>query len=309
MPTEQNKSIVRRYLEYVWGRGQTDLLRELMTEDIVDHDPGPGQPCGLEGQEQVTRTFLNGLSNYRMTVESVLAEGDRVVDRWTYTATQTGELWGMPATGKTFTISGTDESRIAGGKIAEIWHREDILSMLQQLGFAPAPPLPQAFGRPDSSTRPGSTTYGQTLSDQDKKALIRQGIQQLLDQGDLNSIGDYITPDFTGHYSAFPPVYGRDGFREFLSIYTTGLANRHTEIEDILVDGDRVAVRVVYHGKNTGSMMGAPASGKMLAIKSLSIFRLVGDKVAEHWSNNDDLGMVQQLGLVPQTATAEPVPC
>ena len=192
----------------------------------------------------------------------------------------------------------------------EIWHIEDTLSMLQQLGYAPAPPMPQSFGRPSSSTaRPVGTTYGKTLSERDLKDLIREAFHQMIERGDPASVDEFLASDFVGHNSAFPPVYGRDGFREFISIYTTGLSNRHTDVEDILVDGDRVAVRATYHGKNTGSMLGMPATGKTVAVKSLVVFRMAGDKAAEQWANNDDLGMMQQLGVVPETAGAERVPC
>jgi predicted ester cyclase len=309
MPSEQNKSIVRRYLEDVWGRGQFGALRELVSQDVVDHDPVPGQPCGLEGQDWAARAFLGSLSNVKMTVEHLVADGDRVVDDWTFTATQTGDLFGMPATGRQFTITGTDESRIAGGKIVELWHREDMLRMMQELGFAPASSLPQSFGRPHTSTHRASGANGSTPSEQAMKDLMRQAFRQLIDRGDPASIDTFIAPDYVGHFSAFPTVYGRDGFREFVSIYTTGLSNRHTDIEDILIDGDTVAARVTYRGKNTGSMLGMPATGKTVAIKALMVLRMAGEQAAEQWANNDDLGMMQQLGVMPETAAAAPVPC
>ncbi len=313
MPTEQNKSIVRRYLEEVWGKGNVNLLRDLLTQDVTDHNPGPGQPCGLEGQEYVTRGFLDATSNRKMTVEHLLAQGDYVVDHYTYSATQTGPLFGMPATGRKFTITGTDWSRIRDGKIAEMWHVEDMLSMLQQLGLAPTQQgLPQSFGRPASSTtRPSGTDYGRNVSDNDRRDRIREAFRNFIDRGDLDSAPDFLAPDYVGHFSGgFPPVYGIDGFKQFLSIYTNSLSNRRAEIEEIIVDGDKAAVRVKYYGKNTGSMLGTPATGRSIDIPALNIVRFYGDKVAEQWQNGADLLMLQQLGVVPVQAGMEaPQPC
>lgn len=72
-----------------------------------------------------------------ITVEDLLAEGDKVVDRWTARGTHPGELIGIPPTGKEVTITGMDILRISNGKIAEIWHQEDMLGMMQQLGVIP----------------------------------------------------------------------------------------------------------------------------------------------------------------------------
>ncbi len=309
MSTEENKSIVKRWLEEVWGQGRIDAIRDLVSQDIVDHDPAPGQPCGLAGQEWVAHGFLDSVSNISLKVDNLMAQGDRVFDHWTLGATHTGNLLGMPATGKRFTIAGADEYRFSGGKVVEIWHREDMLSMLQQLGMAPTPPQPQSFGRPNTSGGSAGGPPARMLPEADVKARTRQAFQQLIDRGDPSSIDEFFTPDFVGHYSGFPPVYGRDGFREFLSIYTTGLSDRRNDIEDMLVDGDQVGVRLTSHGRNTGQMFGMPPTGRTVAVKSLMIFRMAGDKAAEQWVSNDDLGMMQQLGVIPETAAAEPGPC
>jgi predicted ester cyclase len=82
--------------------------------------------------------FHSALKDVRLRIEFLIAEGDRVVDHWTLSAVHKGEFLGLPATGKSITITGTDISRLAGGKIAEVWHVEDILGMMQELGAIPA---------------------------------------------------------------------------------------------------------------------------------------------------------------------------
>ncbi|HEX9116462.1 MAG TPA: ester cyclase [Anaerolineae bacterium] len=308
MSTEQNKTLVRRYLEQGWGSGDLSVLRDVVSQDFCDENPAPGQPCGFEGQEWAIRTFRQGLSNISLRVDDLFGQDDRVVDRWTFSGTQTGEFMGLPATGRKFTMNGIDECRIENGKIAEVWHVEDILGMMRQLGAAPAPPQqPQSYGRPSTGS---GTGYGTQPSDEDRKARLRRGFQDLIERGDLNRIPEYLAPDFVGHFSATPPVYGHDGFREFISIYTNGLSERRVEIHDLLIDGDKAFCRVTYHGKNTGTMMGMSPTGKTAKTNAMAIFRFSGDKVVEQWGNNDDMGMLQQLGVIPvQAGMTAPVPC
>jgi predicted ester cyclase len=74
----------------------------------------------------------------RVTVEDQIAEGDKVVDRWTATGTPTGDLMGVPPTGRRIEVSGITISRFAGGKIVEDWYQGDDLGMMQQLGVIPS---------------------------------------------------------------------------------------------------------------------------------------------------------------------------
>ena len=139
MSVEENKAVVRRYIEELWGQGNMALADELVSRDLVDHNPMPGQSPDYDGHHQVVQMFRAAFPDVQMTLEDLIAEGDRVVDRWTMRATHTGNFAGMPATGKQFTIGGIDISRLENGKIVEVWHQEDIISLMQQLGAIPAP--------------------------------------------------------------------------------------------------------------------------------------------------------------------------
>jgi steroid delta-isomerase-like uncharacterized protein len=82
-------------------------------------------------------TLRSAFPDCRMTVEDVVAEGDQVAYRWTFSGTHRGELRGIAATGKRVSISGINVDRIAHGKIAEHWSQADVLGLLQQLGAVP----------------------------------------------------------------------------------------------------------------------------------------------------------------------------
>jgi steroid delta-isomerase-like uncharacterized protein len=139
MSTEQNKAIVRRFFEEVGNQGNLDLAGEIFAADVVDHTAPPGQAPGLEGVKHNLAIFRTAFPDVRLTIEELFAEGDRVVARYTARATQTGEFFGIPPTGKQVTVTGISLSRIANGKIVEQWGNQDDLGMLQQLGVVPPP--------------------------------------------------------------------------------------------------------------------------------------------------------------------------
>jgi steroid delta-isomerase-like uncharacterized protein len=137
MNTEETKRVVLSLYERL-NNGDPEGIGSLVTQDYVEHDPLPGQGTGRDGV--VDRfSMLVGALTPRFTVEDVVAEGDKVVVRWTNAGTHVAEFGGIPATGRSFTIAGIDVYRVANGAICEHWHVIDQLSMLGQLGLLPAP--------------------------------------------------------------------------------------------------------------------------------------------------------------------------
>jgi steroid delta-isomerase-like uncharacterized protein len=135
MSTEANKAIVRRYLEEVWNEGRRDLFEEFITDDVVHH-PDLGAP-GLKPIKAFYDMAMNGLADYHMAIEEEIAEGDKVVLRWKWTAKHVGDLMGIPATSKEVGQTGITIFRLADGKIVWIWQEDDSLGLLQQLGVVP----------------------------------------------------------------------------------------------------------------------------------------------------------------------------
>ena len=138
MTTEENKAQVRRYYEEVLNGGQIALLQEIAILDYNEHDPIPGQANGLEGLKQRVG-MLRSAFQPRFTLEDMIAEGDKVVVRWTNRGTHVGEFMGIPPTGKSFSIAGIDIHRLSNGKLAEHWHVVDLFGQMQQLGLLPQP--------------------------------------------------------------------------------------------------------------------------------------------------------------------------
>lgn len=138
--SEQNKALVRRAVEEVWNGRNFAILSEFVAGDIVIHATLPeAEIHGPEGIKQFYGVLHNAFPDLRFTIEDQIAEGDRVVTRWTATGTHTGAFQGLPPTGRQFKLAGIDIDRFAGGKVVECWPNADELGLLQQLGVLPAP--------------------------------------------------------------------------------------------------------------------------------------------------------------------------
>ena len=131
------KQTAMRLYELV-NTGQVEAIGGLVTEDYLEHDPLPGQGTGRDGAIDRFSLLVGALAPH-FTIEDVIAEGDRVVVRWTNAGTHIGEFADTPATGRPFTIPGIDIYRIEGDLLAEHWHVVDQLAMLGQLGLLPDP--------------------------------------------------------------------------------------------------------------------------------------------------------------------------
>ena len=139
MSAEENKAVSRRVAEEVFNGGNVDLVDELYAPDYVLHDPSlPEDLHGPEGIKRYAAMTLGAFPDIRVAVEDQVAEGDKVVSRWTATGTHTGDLMGIPPTGRRVEISGVTINRFSGGKIAEDWYQSDDLGMMQQLGVVPS---------------------------------------------------------------------------------------------------------------------------------------------------------------------------
>jgi steroid delta-isomerase-like uncharacterized protein len=139
---DDNKAILRAYVETIFNQKQVDRADELVAPDYVDHAALPGQAPGLEGAKKKWAMYLAGIPDLRVTIEEMVAEGDKVGVRRSYEGTHRGELLGVPPTGKQVRIGGISIFRLAGGKIAEHWEQLDRLALMQQLGVIPAPAAP-----------------------------------------------------------------------------------------------------------------------------------------------------------------------
>ena len=131
----------RRIPLEIFNEGKLDLIDELFAEDFVEHiAQPPGVPPGREGLRVFAQALRAGFPDVRYEVLRQLQDGDMHTGHVRVTGTMTGEMMGMPPSGKSATWEEIHIARMAGGKLAEHWGVVDRLGMLQQLGFVPPPP-------------------------------------------------------------------------------------------------------------------------------------------------------------------------
>ena len=147
MTIESNKATAKRFVDEVINGGNLALIDELLAADFVDHGEQPGVPPTREGAKAFITMLRTAFPDLHATVEDVIAEGDKVVQRTTAHGTMKGAFAGMPPSGKSATWRQVHIIRFANGKQVEHWAVVDQLSMLQQLGFAEAPGQPAGVGR------------------------------------------------------------------------------------------------------------------------------------------------------------------
>ena len=140
MSTEQNKAMARQMIEDIFSRGDLSRVDEYLAPDFVEREElPPGLPGGREGVKQLTAILRSAFPDFKATIDDLVAEGDKVVIRHTWTGTHRGEFMGVPPTGKSVSFGVIDILRIAGGKVVEHWGLMDSMSLMQQLGASPTP--------------------------------------------------------------------------------------------------------------------------------------------------------------------------
>jgi len=139
MSVEENKELGRRIIEEVGNQRQHALIDELYAPDVVGHAPGAPDAVGLEANRQFLLGWLNAFPDVHSTIDDLIAEGDKVVIRYTWRGSQRGELQGLAPTGKPVDVPGITILRVAGGKVAESWVVFDSLGLMQQLGVIATP--------------------------------------------------------------------------------------------------------------------------------------------------------------------------
>jgi steroid delta-isomerase-like uncharacterized protein len=136
------------------------------------------------------------------------------------------------------------------------------------------------------------------MSTEQNKTLVRR-FGDLINAQNLDGAFALFTADFVDH--GLPPgaPSGVESSRQFFKARFAAFPDLHATLTDIIAEGDRVASRMHIDGTHQGSLMGIPPTGKHVQWSFISIHRIADGKIAEHWTEMDTLGLMQQLGVVP----------
>jgi len=142
------------------------------------------------------------------------------------------------------------------------------------------------------------------MSTEDNKALVNRYFNAAWNQGNPAVIDELFAANFHAHNPGVPNGGSREGFKQFNSVFRSAFPNLRISQDDVIAEGDQVVTRFTVHGTHQGELQGIPPTGKQMTITGIEIVRVSGGKIVEAWVEFDQLGMLQQLGVVPTPGQA-----
>jgi len=136
------------------------------------------------------------------------------------------------------------------------------------------------------------------MSVNENKETIRRFWEEVFNKRKLELVDNLFTEDYVYHGAAGQDVRGREGLKQFLTMYFNAFPDIHAEVEDVFGEGNAVASRAMCRGTHKGELMGMPPTGKQIEIRVICTNRFAGNRVAEDWELPDLFGMMQQLGAM-----------
>jgi len=134
MSSDDAKLIIRRFIDEVINNRNLDAAGDFVSDNVVEQVPFPGQGPGLEGLKDVLRGLFVAFPDMHWTIDEQLGEADKVLTRFTWTGTQKGEFFGVPASGKNVSVWGMVIDRLEDGRIRETRILMDAFGLMQQIG-------------------------------------------------------------------------------------------------------------------------------------------------------------------------------
>lgn len=295
-------------IEELWGRGRLDLVDSNYATNVTDHIPVAGQAVGRTAMKQVVADFRAGIPDLRMTLHKTLAAGGYGTDVWTLQGTHGGPLLGREASGAAVEIGGIDMVRVEDGRIADLWHVEEMAQLGAQIGAADI-----AFGAPADAAavpaastaedyQPGSTAIvpGEeqfTELEHRNLAIARRHIEEIWARGRSELCWEMYHPDAVDHNPAPGQRPGISGIVDVLGWLREAVPDLRMQIQCYVIDGDWIADRWVMTGTHTGSpLMGHPAQGKSFRINGMDVAHLDADGlITDIWHVEEFGSLLQQV--------------
>ncbi len=145
------------------------------------------------------------------------------------------------------------------------------------------------------------------MSAEENKTLVRRTWEEVVNQKNLDLLDELFAADYVHHDPSLPPDMqrGLDAYGLVLSMFFDAFPDLHGTIEDVVGEGDKVASRLRWRGTHQGELMGIPPSGKQVDFTLQAIHRIAEGKIVEGWINFDVLGMMRQIGAIPEPGQSE----
>jgi steroid delta-isomerase-like uncharacterized protein len=280
--TEANKAVIDRWLE-LWKTQDLAIADEVFATDLVPHTPHFPHITDLESYKAEVAETPTTVTDFDATIEDLIAEGDKVVGRFTASGV-------MQPFGVQYTNTWIIMFRFAVDKIAEEWWEFDLLGVQQQVGVLPPTRETYTWGKPSGVT-------GEASDPETNKTSAQRMIDEVMNKQNMAVIDELFSTDYIMHDPAWPmEVKGPEGFKQWAgAMLEPFFSDSEIAIGDIITEGDKVVVRWTWSGTHTGEFSGIPPTGRQITVTGISIHRFADGKFVESWASYDGLGMMMQL--------------
>ena len=282
-----------------FNAGDADALGALLASDYTHHGAVVADQ-DREVQMERLLTYRAAFPDGHYDVQDVFADGDLVVARFVYTGTLQAPYAGVEPAGQPVAVRGVHIHRIACGKIVETWNNGDGLGLLRQIGALPAagpsPRTPQHASTPvtspTASCPPGSAA--------ETAKIARRWTEEALDTHNLDILDEIVAADTVHHAGIYVDEIGRDALKRDLAALIASFPDIRFTADVVVATADKAAVRWTGRGTNDGEFQGHAPTGKHVEFSGTNVYRIACGMIVEGWSEPDSLGLLQQLGLVPE---------
>jgi steroid delta-isomerase-like uncharacterized protein len=138
------------------------------------------------------------------------------------------------------------------------------------------------------------------MSVEENKALMRRLYEEIHNKGNMAVADELVAADFVDHNAPSPDIPpGPEGVKQIFTMLRSAFPDFHVTVEDMLAEEDKVMARVTVHGTHKGEFIGIAPTGKLITMPVVDIVRIAGGKIVERWGVEDNLSMMQQLGIIP----------
>jgi predicted ester cyclase len=298
--SEQNKTLVRKIYQAT-ETGDADILDAVVTEDVIEHPLNPGQPPGREALKQIFGGFSVLVPDLRITVEDIIAGGDRAAVRSTVTGTPAGPYLGVDPAGRPMRFEAIDIWHIEDGLVTEGWHVEDFVAALvgwDALTYASRPPAAAAPSAAPPAAAPAADGADDPLD------FVRRWYQALR-TADTGAIGTIIDDRFVNRGpigAGVPMSTGKAEIGDDVLSLHRAFPDIDMIVADMFAEHDKVVTRVIARGTHLGPLPHIPPTARRTAVMGHEIWRVANGRVLEHWGRFEDLELLQQLGILPTPA-------
>ncbi len=270
---------------YIGGmnEGDVDKCMSAFAPGFIDHQVVPGGAVMGNDWNEVRRAHVmlhEAFPDVQFGIRDLIVEGDQVFLLVKAEGTHKGAFFGLPPSGKHIKWTATRVLRYADGQFAEGTSELDQVSILQQMGILPTPPV--------------------IYDTEGNKKIVKQLIEEI-NHGNPHAYHQFMAHDvLTVFDSAETPVKGVKWLDMDLGMLRAAFHDLHIEVETIAAHQDKVAARVRYSGTHAGNFMGVPGSGQVYHWTGTITDQLEDGKIVARWTNTDRFTLFQQVGIIPR---------